>query len=301
MNEQELRDGLREVMAVSSQPPSMNPTEALDAAKRAHKRRRATWAGAGAGAAVVALAAGTVFALTPSNDTLPIDVAATANTTDGTPMTTNGTAITKSGTETSWPTGQVDRTARNGPRSDTANGVLATLKAALPDTLTVDETTTRPGGGGKITLSQANFNNYYGQGNKQEAWDYSAIAAVASKTNPQGGTGRVLVTVFTPGNPAYADTDVCVLTGKFWGVRGTCEPRTVQGKTVGVIVKPQDSRISTVVGYRYDDGTVVFVAQSTAPNNEGDSSGPPAGSMSTLPLTVEQLAPMALNPAFKVT
>lgn len=285
MNEQELRDGLREVMAVSSQPPAMDPAEALDAAKRAHRRRRATWAGAGASAAVVALAAGTVFALTPGGEPLQIGVAA-----GGSPPTT-----ALSGTETSWPNGQRDRTATNGPRFSVATDILATLKAALPGTLTVDDTLTFPDSGGKVTSAQADFRNYYGPDNKQEAWAYTTTVAVTGKAAPKAGTGRVLVAVHTPGNPGDAATDLCALTSRFWSVGGSCATRIVQGKAVGVVATTKDDRIDSVAAHRYEDGTVVFAAQSKKPFNVED--GP---AMATLPLTVDQLATLAVNPAFKV-
>ncbi|CAM3429795.1 hypothetical protein KIPE111705_08175 [Kibdelosporangium persicum] len=293
MNEQELRDGLRQVMAVSSQPPTMNPNTALDAARRAHKRRRATWAGAGAGAAVVALAAGTVFALAPSGDSLPIGPAASG---PGLAPPSTGAAEADGSTKTSWPNGQVDRTARNGARADTADAVLAALKAAVAPTLAVDEKRTYPNSDAKVTGSQASFEDRAGP-DKQEVWQYLVTVAVTSKSAPAGGTGRVMALVYTPGNTYPAD--VCQLTPKFWGAGGQCETKVVQGKTVGVVAKPEDSRVNTVVGYRYDDGTVVFVAQSKDPDNEEGS--PAKGSMATPPLTIDQLAPMVLNPAFKVT
>src|ERR1043165_963912 len=280
MNEQELRDGLREVMAVSSQPPTMNPTETLDAAKRAHKRRRATWAGAGASAAVVALAAGTVFVLNPGGEPLQIQAA-------------SGPATT--GTETSWPNGQVDRTARQGPRAETANSLLTNLKAALPGTLTVDGNLAHPTSGNKVTTSQANFSEFYGPDNKQESWQYTGTAAVTTKAALQGGTGRVIVEVHTPG-PRSGQTDVCALASGFWGGgSGSCETRTVQGKAVGVATTTGAARIDSVAAYRYEDGTTVYVAQSKKPFiMEAGAAMPPP------PLTLDQLSTLAINPAFKV-
>ncbi|MFC0105069.1 hypothetical protein [Kibdelosporangium aridum] len=283
MNEQELRDGLREIMAVSSQPPPMNPNTALDAAKRAHKRRRASWAGAAAGAAVVALAAGTAFALAPAGESLPIGPAAAPTTTSN-----------PDNTKTSWPNGQVDRTARSGPRANTADGVLTALKAALPDTVKVDEETAYPGSGDKVTGSQASFDKYTGP-DKKEVWQYLATAAVTRKSAPNDGTGRVIALVYTPGNSYPAD--VCELAPRFWGAGGACQTMVVQDKTVGVVAQPEYPGIDGIVGYRYDDGTVVFVAQSKQSNNEGPDKG---SSIATAPLTVDQLAALVLTPSFKV-
>ncbi|RSM71592.1 hypothetical protein DMH04_43475 [Kibdelosporangium aridum] len=281
MNEQELRDGLREIMAVSSQPPPMNPNTALDAAKRAHKRRRASWAGAAAGTAVVALAAGTVFALAPSGESLPIGPAAAPPG----PVTTSDPDSTKP----SWPNGQTDRTARNGPRANTAEGVLTALKAALPDTVKVNEDAAHSGSGDKITGSQASFEDYAGP-ERKEVWQYLATAAVTKKTGPNDGTGRVMVLVYTPGNTYPAN--VCELAPKFWGAGGTCQTMAVQGKTVGVVAKTEDPELDSVVGYRYDDGTVVFVAQAKAAAKNTP--------MTSAPLTTEQLATLVLTPSFKV-
>ncbi|ONI79790.1 hypothetical protein ALI144C_23910 [Actinosynnema sp. ALI-1.44] len=287
MNEQELRDGLRDTMAASSPPPSMNPTEALDTAKRAHKRRRATWAGLGAGATVVALAAGTVFALTPSGESLPIDAA-----TGGVPTHGNGPVDT---TKTTWPNNQPDRTQHNGPQADKAAGVLATLKAALPDTLKVDENLTHQGSGNKVTMSQAQFANYYGPGNQQQAWEYAAVVSLTRAAAPNGGHGHVIVQVNPPGNEGSSSTDVCTLASAFWSSEGPCQTRVVQGKTVGVTTKGERASLDNVAAYRYEDGTVVWVAQS-----KDASSSQSTGSMSQPPLTADQLAQLALNPAFKV-
>jgi hypothetical protein len=122
---------------------------------------------------------------------------------------------------------------------------------------------------------------------------------VNRKAAPNAGTGRVLVESVTPGNSG--PTDVCELAKGFWGVGGTCETRQVQGKTVGLITKTQDPRIDQVVAYRYDDGTTVAVAQTKQPDNTGDSTTPANGSMAQLPLTEDQLLPLVLSPAFKVS
>jgi hypothetical protein len=292
MNEQQLRDGMREVMVASSPPPSMNPNTALDTARRAHKRRRATWAGVGAGAAVVALAAGSVFALTGTGggEPLPIDPAS------------GGTSAAGPGqpTKTEWPDGQTDRTARSGPQADKGKAVLETLKATLPATLVVDATMSHPGSSDPVTGHQAQLEAYVDGDQNKQVWEYLATAAVHLKAEPNGGTGRVIVEVTTPGGTS---SDVCDLaTRQFWSVGGSCQTRQVQGKTVGVVTKTDDPRIDQVAAYRYEDGSTVVVAHSKAPDNSGVSgrnNGPSAKGMSQPPLTLDQLATLAINPAFK--
>lgn len=299
MNEQELRDSLREVMVASSPPPSMNPTTALDAARRAHKRRRATYAGVAAGVAVVALAAGTMFALSPGESPLPIDPAAppAAVPNIGGSEPNNG-----GDTKTSFPDGQTDRTATKGPQAAKGEALLASLKTQLPGTLTVNTTITYPSSNPDdkhpVTASQSQFVDYADVAKTKQIWEYSATVAVNLKAAPTSGTGRILVQSVTPGPGRL--TTVCDIAKRFWGVDGTCETREVQGKTVGLITKTRDPRIDQVVAYRYDDGTEVVVAQSRQPDNTGDRTKPADGSMAQPPLTVDQLLPLVLSPAFKV-
>jgi hypothetical protein len=290
MNEQELRDGLREVMVASSPPPAMNPNAALDSARRAHKRRRATYAGAAAGVAVVAMAAGTMFALSPGETPLPIDPAA--------PPPVNGPAQAGETTKTGWPDGQQDRTATSGPQAAKGETLLASLKTQLPDTLVVNTTITHPSTDPNdkhpVTASQSQFVDYVNGDKTKQIWEHSATVAVNTKAAPAAGAGRIMVTTVTPGKSG--PTDVCELAKSFWGVGGTCEPREVQGKTVGLITKTQDPRIDQVVAYRYDDGTTVTVAQTKQPDNSSGGAALPQP-----PLTVDQLAPLALSPAFKIS
>jgi hypothetical protein len=299
MNEQELRDGLRKVIVASSPPPSMNPNAALDSARRAHKRRRATYAGAGAGLAVVAMAAGAVFALAPSGgQPLPIDPAV-QQAPPRPVMTGNETPPGSGGkTETSWPDGQTDRTARSGPQAAKGNALLDAVKGSVPDTLTVN-LKTEYSSGHPVTSSQSQFEDYVGGDQSKQIWEHLATVAVNRKTAPNGGTGRIFVQVVTPGRTT--PTDVCEVAKDFWGMGGTCAPQQIQGKTVGVITKSNDPRIDQAAAYRYDDGTTVVVAQSMQPTNSRGGNEPVPGSMTAPPLTIEQLAPLALNPAFKVS
>jgi hypothetical protein len=299
MNEQELRDSLREVMVASSPPPSMNPNAALDSARRAHKRRRATFAGTAAGVAVVALAAGTAFALSPGETPLPLDPASAPPPATAPPVSGGADQQTKP----EWPNGQQDRTATNGPQAAKGDALLAALKTQLPDTVTVNTTITypdmNPNDKRPVTASQSQFVDYVNGDRTKEIWEYAATVAVNTKAAPNAGTGRVMVQTVIPGD--NKSTEVCDLAKGFWGGGGTCAARLIQGKTVGVITKSEDQRLDQVVAYRYDDGVTVIVAQSKQPSNEGDSTKPADGSMAQPPLTVDQLTPLVLSPAFKLS
>ncbi|TCO56028.1 hypothetical protein [Actinocrispum wychmicini] len=279
MNEQELCDGLRDVMVASSPPPSMNPNSALDAARRAHRRRRATWAGIGAGATVIAVATTVVLALSPGEGQ-SLQVAAPPPS-------------ASQDTKTSWPNGQTDRTARNGPRAERGNVVHDALVAALPDTLALDTRATAQQSGGSDPLplahTQAAFDGKHGN---VEVWRYTVDVAVVRKAAPNAGTGKVYVEVLTPGNDA--DTDLCQAATEWWTNKGACTLNTVQGKQIGVVRDSPDDRISQVVAYRYPDGTLVVAAQNTKVSH---TTLPGLGDN---PMTIEQLSALALNPAFKL-
>lgn len=281
MNEQELRDGLRDVMVASSPPPSMNPNRALAAAHRAHKRRRATWAGIGASATVIAVATTVVFALSPGG-TQPLQVAATQP------------PPASQDTKPSWPNGQTDRTAHSGPRADRGTLLHDALVAALPDTLTLDPRATAPQSRGTDPLPLANTQaSFEGKHGNVEVWRYTAYVPVVRKAAPMAGTAQVYVEVLTPGNAAA--TNVCQAATEWWTNKGDCFPQTVQGKQIGFVGNSPDERISQVAAYRYPDGTLVVAAQST---KVAFTTLPGLGGN---PLTVEQLTALAVNPAFKLS
>ncbi len=126
----------------------------------------------------------------------------------------------------------------------------------------------------------------------------TAVVTEREAAAPAAGTGRVIVEVHTPGNAAPAD--LCAAAVQFWGIGGSCALRDVRGTPVGVVTRSEDPRIDQAAAYRYPDGTVVYAAQSKEPNNLGMTGNPVAGSLPQLPLTVDQLAALVLNPAFKI-
>ncbi|WP_436492686.1 hypothetical protein [Actinokineospora sp. HUAS TT18] len=227
MNEHDLRDALGATMAATAAPPSMNGSVVLDAARRAERKRKATFAGLGAAGAVAVITAGAV--LLPGlggtdSDTIAI----------GAPSRTTTTSPSK--TETSWPNGQPDRTATAGPRYDKAVELLDLLKDALPNGFPTGD-----------TRHQAQFDQYIGH---REAWEYDAYIA--------GATASVMVTVLTPGNSRPEDP--CA--GEPMLV---CEPLIVDSEKVWIVSRVADgNQFDATKGafYRHTDGTVVEVVQS---------------------------------------
>jgi hypothetical protein len=312
MNESELRDGLRTVIAGSTPPPSMDAQAALAAARQVHRRRRATLAGIGAVAAVVAIAVGGTVALSSGgggssvqdlNPGAPGDLPGgsagqpSALPTAGTEQPPNGD------TRQPWPTGpdgkpQQDRTAYAGPRHELGVTLLDELIAVVPAGYTVPDVTPTPPDD-NIAPEELNPSNdvwaryhqaqFVDRIGGQEAWEYLASVAVL-----QGGSaGQLFVQVHAapnalPGQPCEAAVTL-------WGLGGQCQVHDVDGKQVGVVAKagdPQREAFDQWASYRHPDGTVVFVAQAQKYRGTGVVPLP-------APLfTVDQLARLATDERF---
>ena len=97
----------------------------------------------------------------------------------------------------------------------------------------------------------------------------------------------------TPGNGL--PTGPCDLARAFWMMGGQCEVVTTGAVRVGVVARPgEDDRLDQWAAYRHADGTVVYVAQSRNATN-AESEFPP---LTALPLTVPELAALAVRPQF---
>jgi hypothetical protein len=190
-----------------------------------------------------------------------------------------------------WPTGpagqpQQDRTASAGPRFEEGARLLDSLVALVPPGYAPgeDETMATPGpsdapsqGTPPARSHQAQFAERV---NGVEVWEYMAILEIS-----QGpGTGRLLAEVLTPGNSL--PTEPCALTQSLWRMGGQCQVLTVSGQPVGVVVAPTgDPRVDQWVGFRHDDGTVVFIGQAKSVFGFDDRP-----SLAKLPFTPQQLA-----------
>ncbi|MPZ79497.1 MAG: hypothetical protein GEV28_03485 [Actinophytocola sp.] len=280
MNEQDFRHALRDTMTTVAVPPPMSEVVVLDAARLAQRHRRARWAGAGSAAAAVAVIGAAV-----------VVVAATSGA-GGSGAVQPGVAPSSTGSEqpsktgTSWPNGQTDRTARSGPEFDKGEALLGELAGAVPpgygapDDLTYEDPDYS---GGPLRFSQAQYEDTVGG---TEVWEYLAQQPITEGN----GVGQLFVEVTTPGNAMAGDG--CALAPSLWGMAGTCEEHVVGGNAVGVFTPADRQDFHSWAGYRYDDGTVVFVAQSL---DYPGSAKPP---LAAAPLTARQLAELAADERF---
>lgn len=274
MNEQELKHALRDTMSAAPQPPSMNQAAVLDAAKRAHRQRRAAWAGAGSAVAVAAVAMAAMV--------IPGTGGGTPAAGGGQPTSpaVTGTNTTDVQTETSWPNGQTDRTATKGPEFEQGKQLLDRLTEVLPSGYqVVDEGELEPS-------HQAQFEDRV---HGKEVWEY--LAGVPVTRN--GGYGEVTTLVETYPRTGDDMTKPCELTKRLWNMDGECEVVTVAGTEIGVVTKATRQQADQWAGYQHPDGTVVYIAQAkqvTWPR------GKPA--LDKQVFTVHQLAELAMDPRF---
>jgi hypothetical protein len=273
VNEDELRAAFRTTMTRKT-PPPMESAAALAAGHKA-VRLRAAWAGAGLiGVLVVATSVGAAMGLHPQNQ--PMNVAALPSV-----------APQPSDTKPSWPLDgdgqpQEDATARSGAHYQQGVKLFKLVTHSVPAGWTLP--TGKTESGLPLQEHQAQVDG--------KGWNYFASAAVTK----DGRTGRLLAEVHTPGNPVPAGGP-CALARTFWSMNGDCQVVTVGSAKVGVVVNPiGDNRIDQWAAYRYSDGTVVYTAQSRNAVNDQSNLKP----LTTLPLTVQQLAALAVDPKFHV-
>jgi hypothetical protein len=291
MNEDDLNRAFHDVIVRSTPPPSMDPERALDEARRARKRRRAAYAGiavatlvvGGVGVAPALLAhhnsgsAGQLVAGAPTPSTL-------VSTPQQTPTPHPASTLTPTTRKSNdpWPEGQSDRTASAGPRAARAVTMMNDLTSAVPDGFSTPDL--KYPGGDPMRWPQAQYASSDGE---QDYWEYQASIPVQKGDR----VGKVLVQSTTPdGKPAG---DLCKLAQKFWGGTGTCSILSVSGKKVVVVTTNGRGGYDQWAAYRYDDGTVVYFAQTK--KIEGRKA-------LTQPIfTPRQLAELVVTPKFKIT
>jgi hypothetical protein len=287
MNEEELKHALRGVMTATPKPAPMNGTAVLDAARHARRRRRATLAGAASAAAVTLIVAGAIIVPSLTRDGGGSTFFGAGGS--GVERTSN-TAADPSDTKTSWPDGQADRTARQGPRADKATQLLALVDASVPAAWRAPADL-KPAPGvdwsGGLRMQQAQYADQVGD---KQIWEYMAAIPIGAN----GKWGQFVVQVTTPGN--RFEGDGCALTTQFWNMGGDCQLVPVGDKQIGVVVRPtSDDRFDQWTSYRHPDGTVVFVAQAKS----YFMTGLPA--TTELPFTPQQLAALAADSKFHLT
>lgn len=287
MNEEDLSEALHDVMVRSTPPPSMDPASALTRARRARKRRTAVVTGAAATALVVAIGAAPALI---GHYNRPVGPMVAGGPTPTQPMSTPRQSATVTPTtapstrksDAPWPEGQVDRTASAGPRADRAVTLMHDLKASVPAGFSTPNL--KYPDGSAMGWPQAQYASNDGE---PDYWEYQAIVPVKKGDR----VGRLVVQSTTPdGKPAVSP---CKLT--FWSETGTCTIVDVGGKKVAVINTNGQGSFDQIAGYRYTDGTVVFVAQG---RKSSDDTRRPL----TQPIfTTRQLAELVTSPKFKIS
>ncbi|WP_410790647.1 hypothetical protein [Kribbella sp. C-35] len=295
MNEEDLNEALHDVIVRSSPPPSMDPARALEQARRARKRRRAAWGvaavvplvvGIGAGPALVANLTGdrSVGQMVAGGPGATPSTSPSASTPPPVTTVAPSTAPKTRKTGDPWPEGQVDRTATAGPRADRAVTLMNDLTSALPPGFTSPNLKYPEGGPMRWPQSQ-----YASNDGEPDYWEYMASIPVQKDNR----VGKLLVQSTTPdGKPA---TDPCQLAKKFWGGTGTCAVVDVNGKKVGVLTTKGGGDYDQWATYRYDDGTVVYLAQ--AKKNDRTDRAP----LTQQVFTPRQLAELVTSPKFKIS
>jgi hypothetical protein len=291
MNEDDLNRAFHDVIVRSTPPPSMDPGRALEEARRVRKRRRAAYAGIAVAALVVggvgvgpALLshhsggpAGQMVAGAPTPSTLVSTPQETS-----TPHPASTLTPTTRKTDDPWPEGQSDRTASAGPRAARAVTMMNDLTSLVPDGFSTPDL--KFPSGDPMRWPQAQYASNDGE---QDYWEYQASIPVQKGDR----VGKVLVQSTTPdGKPAG---DLCKLAQKFWGGTGTCSIMSVSGQKVAVVTTNGRGGYDQWAAYRYDDGTVVYFAQTK--QIEGHKA-------LTQPIfTPRQLAEFVLTPNFKIS
>ncbi len=130
---------------------------------------------------------------------------------------------------------------------------------------------------------------YASSDGEPDYWEYAAAIPVQKDDK----VGQLRVQSTTPdGKPA---TDPCKLAKTFWGGTGSCTIVDVGGKKVGVVTTSGRDAYDQWAAYRYDDGTVVFLAQSKKTDNPGLSP------LAQPVFTNRQLAELVMSPKFKIS
>ncbi|GLW31610.1 hypothetical protein [Actinoplanes regularis] len=297
MEENEFRDALRTVLTQSPEPPPMQSSTAIAAGRRAARRRTVT---ACTGAVVALTAVVAVPALYRSGGSTPAGhQAAGPAPTPG--LSSKAPANGVPGpdvTKPSWPAeASGDATADSGPHYQTGKKVLDTLLTVVPSGYEAPVGSAPDG---------TEFRSHQGAIEDPE-WSY--LASV--KITKDGAAGQLYVEVHEPDN--RLPSDPCELAESFWGVKaateetlapskarypdspgGRCELVQV-GKVQVAVAGPAGpgDRLDRWAAYRYDDGTVVFVAQ--ARQSIFDEPKLPAA-----PFTAQQLAALAVDKRFHV-
>ncbi|HWD80171.1 MAG TPA: hypothetical protein VG497_14845 [Kribbella sp.] len=278
MKEEELGEALHDLMVRSSPPPSMDPASALDRGRRARKRRTATVTGAAVVTLVAGIGAGPALVAHYTAGRSMGQLVA------GSPTVTPSSAPSSRKSGDPWPEGQVDRTASAGPRADRAVTLMNDLTAVVPPGFSSPNLKYPDGNPRRWPQAQ-----YASNDGEPDYWEYQASIPVQKDNR----VGQLLVQSTTPdGKPATAP---CKLAQRFWGGTGTCTVMNVGSKKIGVLTTNGRGSYDQWAVYRYDDGTVVFLAQAKKTDDESRSP------LTQPVFTARQLAELVTSPKFKIS
>ncbi|MER7281603.1 hypothetical protein ABT369_44915 [Dactylosporangium sp. NPDC000244] len=292
MDELEFRASLRDALDHTTAPPSMPPGGALQAGRRAARRRTLATGAAGAGVLAIVTALGLVVATAGSGAQQAAGPGAPSPVplASGNGPSANGTPSPVPigiGGETKpvWPTGvdgspQGDRTARAGRKADAAKALAAHVISLVPAGYTAVPDA-------PMNIVQAQFEDKVGG---QDRWSYLVTLEIR-----KGATaGQLIVEVYEPGlRPGAGLCDLI-----FWSAPGTCTTVQSGGQTVALSTGSKtDDRLDKWSTYRYPDGTTVYVAQSRQGNFTPENTAPP---LTDLPFDDQRLAALALDQAFHI-
>jgi hypothetical protein len=288
MNEEDLNEALHDVMTRSTPPPSMDPAPVLAQGRRARKRRRVAWAAAAVVPLAVGVGAGPSLIASYASHRSADQVASggpstnASDTSSKQPVSTMAPSTRK--TNDPWPEGQTDRTATAGPRAARAVTLMDDLSSSVPPGFSTPDLKYPDGRAMRWPQGQ-----YASSDGEPDYWEYTAAIPVQ-----KGDTVGVLrVQSTTPdGKPA---TDPCKLALQFWGGTGSCTIVDVGGKKVGVVTANKGSSYDQWAAYRYDDGTVVYLAQAKQSDNAELSP------LTQPVFTNRQLAEQVTSPKLKVS
>ncbi len=266
MDENELRTALRATVMSHPEPPPMRSHTAVAAARRSMHRRNLL-AGAGAAVAILAVTVAVIPARGYFGGGTGIQPAAA-------PQPSPSALPDDSPTKPSWPAeAGGDATADSGQHYDTGKALLDDVLDLVPDGYTAPD-----GRNGEYDYRSH-------QASIQDGGYWAYLVSIALRKDD--GYGGLTVEVHEPGNTLPGD--VCGVATAFWSRGGTCTPRTVDGRKVGVV---RENAGTEWAAYRHTDGTVVYVMQSTE-TGWGSEAG--LGPLPTLPLTGAELAAVAVD------
>jgi hypothetical protein len=289
MKEDDLSEALHDVMVRVTPPPSMDPASALDRGRRARKRRTAVLTGAAAVTLAVGVGAGTALVAHyagPGDAMVAGGLGGTPSASPSQPVSTVTPTAPPATRKTGdpWPEGQTDRTATTGPRATRAVTLMNDLSSSVPAGFTAPDL--KYPDGRAMRWPQAQYASNDGE---QDYWEYQAIIPVQKDNR----VGSLLVQSTTPSGKAALSP--CKLAQQFWGGTGSCAVLNVGGKQVGVVTDNGRGRYDQWAAYRYDDGTVVFLAQAKKVDDSGRSP------LKQPVFTPGQLAELVTSPKFKIS